>query len=137
MLKNHAKAVLKDIQGINDLDFEVNWDPHNKNSIRVTLAGRISHISKDDLWNFVFSIVQASQQQRMIPVQKQEMEQYKKQHEIILKKDMLKGETVVAHCTVNVRQEVVDVIKRDLEAEKELAQKSVPTPYLTDNKDVE
>jgi len=129
MLRNHAKAVLKDIQGINDLELECNWDPKNKNSIRVCLAGRISHISKDDLWNFVFSIVQTSQQQRMIPVEKTEFESYKKQHEIILQKDMKKGETVVAHCTVNVRKEVVDVIKRE-EEEKELSTGGPKSSYL-------
>jgi hypothetical protein len=129
MLKTHAKATIKDISGINDVDFEVGFDPHNKNSIKVTLAGKVSFISKDDLWNFVFSVVQVSQQQRMIPVTKTDFEQYKKQHEIKLQKDMKAGETVIAHCVVNVRQEVVDVIKRE-EEEKKLSTEGVKSPYL-------
>ena len=134
MLKNHAKAKIKDISGINDVDFEVNWDPKQKNSIKVTLGGKISHISKDDLWNFVFTIVQTSQQQRMIPVLKHEMIRYQKEHQIELQRDMKKGEIVIAHCAVNVKEEVDSAMRRELEEEKSYKQKSVLTPYLTDNK---
>jgi len=137
MIKNHAKATIKDISGINDVDFEVGFDPKNKNIIKVTLAGKVSFISKDDLWNFVFSVVQTNQQQRMIPVIKDEMIRYQKEHQIELQKDMKKGEIVIAHCAVNVKQEVADALRRDIEAEKSYAQEGVKTPYLTKDKDVE
>jgi len=134
-IRSHANAVIKDIQGINDIEFDVNWDSKNKNSIKVTLAGKVSFISKDDLWNFVFSIVQTSQQQRMIPVIKDEIIRYQKQHSIELQKDMKKGEVVVANCAVNVKKEVDDAIRRELEEENSYQQKGIKTPYyLTDDK---
>lgn len=132
-VRNHCKAVLKDIQGINDVEFDVNWDSKNKNSIKMTVAGKISCISKDDLWNFVFTIVKTDQQQKMIPVQKTEFEKYIKQHSVRIKNDMKAGEELFVNCEVNVRQEVADAVRRDLEKEterKKLSTGSVETPYL-------
>ena len=117
MIKTKAKAEILDQDGINNLDLEINWDPNRKDLIKVTLANKVSIISKDDLWNFVFSIVQTDKQQQMIPVKKQEMEQYVKQHTVELQKDMKKGEIMAVNCKVNVRQEVADAVRRELEEE--------------------
>jgi len=132
MIKTKAKAMLEDQNSINNIEFEVNYDKDRRDLIRVTLANKISVIKKDDLWNFVFSIVQTSQQQRMMPVLKTEYESYVKQHTVELQKDMKKGEIMAVNCKVNVRAEVAEALRRDIEAEKELRQESVPTPYLTD-----
>lgn len=126
MIKNYAKAEIVDGLNKNNLFLEVNFDENNKDLIKIALGDKVCVIKKDDLWNFVFSIVETDKQRKMIPISKTDFESYKKQHEILLQKDMKKGETVVAHCVVNVRQEVVDAIKRE-EEEKKL---STPSPYL-------
>lgn len=133
MIKTHNIATLQDKQGINDVSFEVHWDPNDKDSIKVELAGKISFISKDDLWNMVFSIVEAEKQQKMVPVIKNEMIRYQKEHQIELQKDMKKGEIVIAHCAVNVHEEIDKAIRRELE-EKELSPENIKTPYLQENK---
>jgi len=131
MIKTKAQAVIDDQEGVNNITFDVNYNPKRKDLIKVTLANKISVIKKDDLWNFVFTIVQTSQQQRMIPVVKTEMIRYQKQHEIRLQKDMKAGEIVVAHCAVNVEEEIDKAFRREIE-EKKL---STPIPYLTGKKD--
>ncbi len=133
MIKTHNIAKIEDQDGINAVQFEINYDPKRKDLIKVTLANKISVIKKDDLWNFVFSIVQASQQQRMIPVEKTEYEKYIKQHTVVLQKDLKKGETMAVNCEVNVKTEVAEALRRDIEAEK-LSPVNIKTPYLTQDK---
>lgn len=125
MIKTHNKATLEDQEGVNPVDFEVNYDKDHRDYIKVTLNGKISVIKKDDLWNLVFSIVKKDQQDKMVPVLKNEMVRYQKQHEIELQKDMKKGEIVIAHCAVNVHKEIDDSIRREIEEGK----LSIKTPY--------
>lgn len=127
MLKTHNIAEIKDQDGINNAAFEINWDPKRKDLIKITLANKVSVIKRDDLWNFIFTIVKTDQQVQMIPVEKKEMVKYIKQHTVELQKDMKKGETMAVNCEVNVRKEVDDAIRREIEEEK----LSTPTPYLT------
>lgn len=129
MIKTKAQAVIDDQEGINNITFDVNFNPKRKDLIKITLANKVSIIKKDDLWNFVFTIVKTDQQQKMIPVLKTEMVRYQKQHEIRLQKDMKAGEIVVAHCAVNVKEEIDNAIRREIEEEK-LSTGSVETPYL-------
>lgn len=118
MIKSKNIADLKDQLGVNNASFEVNYDKKHKDYVKITIGGKVSVINRDDLWHFIFSIVSAEKQQQMVPVKKQEFEQYIKQHTIELQKDMKKGETVVVHCHVNVRKEVADVVRREVEDEK-------------------
>lgn len=127
MIKDHNFAILKDQNGANDVEFEVNWDPKYRELVKLSFAGKSSTIKKDDLWNFIFTIVKKAQQHKMVPVIKDEMIRYTKQHEIELQRDMKKGEIVVAHCKVNVKQEIDDAIRREIEEEKQLSTKS---PYV-------
>lgn len=134
MIKTHNTAILTDKQGINNVSFEVNWSPEDKDSIKVELAGKVSFISKDDLWNMVFSIVEADKQQKMVPVQKKEFEKYIKQHTVILQKDLKKGDTMAVNCEVNVRAEVAEALRRDIETEQKETEKL--SPYLQKGLDV-
>lgn len=118
MIKNHAKAEIEDVKGKNPVLFEVNYDKKHKDYIRITIAGVTSVIKRDDLWNFVFVLVETDKQEKMVPVRKQEMEQYVKQHTVELQKDMKKGDIMAVNCMVNVRKEVADAVRRDLEKEQ-------------------
>ena len=120
-LKTHNFAKLEDQEGINPLEFEVNYDKDHRDYIKVTLANKVSVIKRDDLWNFVFTIVKADQQQQMIPVIKQEMVKYIKQHTVELQKDMKKGEIMAVNCQVNVKKEIDDAIRREIEEESRLS----------------
>lgn len=126
MIKTKAGCTIEDQDGVNNVDFEVNFDQNRRDLIKITLGNKISLIKKDDLWNFVFTIVKTDQQQQMIPVRKEEMEQYVKQHTVELQRDMKKGEIMAVNCKVNVRQEVADTVRRELE-EKKL---STVSPYM-------
>jgi len=136
MIKTTARAILQDQEGINNVTFDVNFSKDHKDFVKITIGNKISVIKRDELWNFVFSIVTADKQQQMVPVIKQEMLQYVKQHTVELQKDMKKGEVVAVNCKVNVPELVVDAIKRDLEAEKSYPQPDVPTPYLDKESDM-
>lgn len=127
-IKTTNIADIKDQEGINDIEFKVNYDKDHKDYVRVTIQNKTSVIKKADLWNFVFSIVKADQQYQMIPVQKVEMEKYIKQHSVKIKNDMKAGDEIFVNCEVNVRKEVADAVRRELEEE------GIATPYLHEAK---
>lgn len=117
MIKTKAKAVLNDQVGALDVEFDVNAYRNNKQWIKITLGGKTAVILKDELWNFVFSIVTADKQAKMVPVKQEEMVKYVKQHTVELQKDMKKGDIMAVNCEVNVRQEVENAIRREKEEE--------------------
>lgn len=129
-IKTTNIADIKDQRGINDVEFKVNFDKDEKDLIRIAIQDKTSYIKRSDLWNFVFTIVKADQQAQMIPVVKTEMVQYLKQHTVELQKDMKKGEILAVNCKVNVRKEIDEAIRREIEEEK----LSTPSPYLQENK---
>ena len=51
MLKTKAGCTIEDQDGINNVDFEVNFDKNRRDLIKITLGNKISLIKKDDLWN--------------------------------------------------------------------------------------
>lgn len=136
MIKNNARAIIHDQEGKNNVTFDINFSKDHADYIKITLNKKSSIIKRDDLWNFVFSIVEADKQQKMIPATKQEMEKYTKQHTVILQKDLKKGDTLAVNCEVNVRKEVADALRRNIEEEKSYAQGGVETPYLTGEKNL-
>lgn len=135
MIKTKAKATINDQDGINNVDFEINWDPNRKDLVKITLANKVSVIKRDDLWNFIFSVVKTDQQKQMIPVEKSEFIKYIKQHEVQVRKDMKVGDKIFVRCEVNIRKEVDDAVRREIEELKKLSTPSIESPYLTREED--
>lgn len=125
MIKTHATAIIEDQEGINNITFDVNFNKDRKDLIKVTLANKVSTIRKDDLWNFVFSIVQTSQQQRMIPVKKEDFTVYNRQHHVKVEKDLKAGDEVIVNCKLDVTQRVEEHLRKEFEEKN----KKIVSPY--------
>ncbi len=123
-IKSHNIATLPGQSMLPDISFEVNYMKEDENLIKVSIGRIKTIIKKDDLWNMIFTIVEEDKQLKMIPVKKQEMERYIKQHTVRVKKDLKEGEEIFVNCEVNVRKEVADAVRRELEEE------GIKSPYL-------
>lgn len=129
MISEHNFAVIKDINDQKEISFEVNFDKKHPEYIRVKIGTDTVKIDRQKLWDFVFAIVKPDMQLQMIPKLKTEMERYYKQHSVELQKDMKKGEKLLVNCEVNVKQEVADAYRREIE-ESNIAKLS---PFLAQN----
>ena len=70
-----------------------------------------SFVSIKELYGLIFMLVGEKEQQEMMPVRKTEVRIYERQHKIKLKKDMKKGEIVIANCRISVPIRVEENIR--------------------------
>lgn len=78
-----------------------------------------------DLYAMVFNIVDPEKQEAMIPVRQSEVVTYKRIHNVMLKKNMKKGEKLRVKCEINVEKTVVEAL-RGLLPEKKVISTGVP-----------
>ncbi len=94
--------------GIGDAIFDV--EPDN-NRVRMTLGKETTECTKMDLWAMVFAIMGPDEQEQIMPVRQTEVMHFEKKHMIQLKRDMKKGEVVMAVCRQSVPVTVVEGLK--------------------------
>lgn len=66
---------------------------------------------KVDLWAMVFTITDSAQQEQMIPVKRQEVDTYRRIHNVKVKKHLKPGDVIRVHCEMNVEKTVTEGLK--------------------------
>jgi hypothetical protein len=84
-------------------DYVFEFDPHNPDSVSIhDKSGNKCTVMKNDLYAFVFMIGDPEQQSELVPVRKTTITKYVRQHRVIAKKDIRKGEEIVVNCEIDV-----------------------------------
>jgi len=104
---------------------EFNVDP-KKDTFLLTMGKETKEFKRVDLWAIVFAMSDSEQQEKMMPVRQTEVVTYKRIHNVMLKKDMKKGEKVKVGCEINVEKSVVEGLKGMIEQQKA---KNLPKPF--------
>lgn len=94
-------------------------DPKNDYVI-VRAGGNKFRVKRIDIYTFAFLIADARMQEQLIPVRKEEMMEFKREHTVRLKNNMRAGDYLNISCKVHVPTRVVEGI---LAAEQEAAPK--------------
>lgn len=115
MIGNNV-ATLKDKKGRNDIEVEINKNNRQQDYVEFRIKDwdggwMKSYISIKELYGLIFMLVDEKQQQELMPVRQTEVRIYERQHRIKLKKDMKKGETVVANCRIEVPVRIEENIR--------------------------
>lgn len=92
--------------------------------IHVKVGSQRATISRNELWGFVFAITGPEQQDKMLPVRKEEMMKFKKVHTVQLKNDMKAGESLQFSCVIDVPLRVIEGM-RDIIAKEVLGAISI------------
>ncbi len=140
MIKDNARAVIQDVLGKTVLSGEVNFDEEHKDCVKFIigdpnlLANTAEIVVKyEELFAFMFTLATPEQQAKMVPVREELGNQYMKQINVKLTKDLKAGEFLVVNVPINVPQVIEDAILE----KKKLLDGGVETPYLTqDNKEL-
>lgn len=113
MLDENTKVIMTDLRGKRDVGMEVLFSDNEdlKETVKVTMGSEEAIISVKDLYSFIFVIANAEQQEQLTPVKQTLVRKIQKLHKIRAKKDIKKGEFVVARCETNVPVEVWEGMK--------------------------
>lgn len=120
MIKKHAKAEILDKSSVDEyVSFEINFDKKFPNTVKISMEGNKAIIDIQKLWEFVYTVVTPDLADKIVPVRTEEREVFSKQHYVKVQKDLKVGDTLVVNCQTDVRKEVADAMRRDLQ-EKEV-----------------
>ena len=83
--------------------------------IKLSLGDKSTTVAYKDLWGPTFLLGKDDKelQDQLVPEQKKEMMVFSRKHQIMLQKDMKKGETVNVWCEVNIPQTIVAAIAEE------------------------
>lgn len=115
ILRNkHNTATLEDqSDGKHEIELDVNWDKDIKDMIKLTFDDKIAYVRKSDLFAFMFVLATPEQQEALIPVRRDEVKAYDRQHRVELLKDMKKGEELVVNCKIHVPTIIDEAIRNE------------------------
>ena len=107
MMKSNNVATLTDKRNKNNIEVETNKNDKQQGYVEIRIKDKDgewikSYIDIKELYGLIFMLVGEKEQQEMMPVRKTQVRVYERQHRIKLKKDMRKGEIVIANCRINV-----------------------------------
>lgn len=107
MFQTNNVATLTDRKGRNDIEVEVNKAGKVEDYVEFRVKDGNgnwikSYVEIQKLYALIFMIVDDEKQQEMMPIRKTQIRIYERQHRIQLKKNMKKGEIVVANCKIDV-----------------------------------
>lgn len=113
MLSEYNKAVLRDLKGKRDLDFEVNFtkNPDFKECVKVTMGKEEAIIPLEDIYGFIMIAGTPEQQDNLLPIKTTTVKKIIKRHVVAAKKDIRKGELINFRCETNVPIEIVEGLK--------------------------
>ena len=100
MIDTHEKFFLKDEYGRNNVYFEVNWNPEDKDIneckiVKVTFPDKsTAHIKREYLNAMLFAISNAEDQRKMIPQKIRRVRWYETVVSVKAKNDIRKGEKI-------------------------------------------
>ena len=102
MLKSHNFCLLKDSEGKNDVNVEINPDKKHIDIIKLTMNGKTATINKKELYTIAYLIADEEAQDRMTPTVNVEVTKYVRSIKLKAEKDIKKGEIIVANVEVEV-----------------------------------
>ena len=124
MIKGHNVAKLEDFSGDNhEIEIDVNWDKDLMEFIKLTIDDKIVYVKKSDLFAIMFLLATPEQQVEMVPVKREEMKEYERQHRVKLTKDMKEGEELVVNCKIHVPTIIDEAIRNET--------KEVVSPFIS------
>lgn len=94
---------------------DVHIDP-KKPYVTFKVDGKSYQVKRIDLYTLTYLIADANVQDQLLPVRKEEMMEFRREHTVQLKRNMGKGELLNITCKVHVPTRVVEGI---MAAEKE------------------
>jgi len=109
-------ATLYDLRGKNNIECEINKNDKQQDYIEFRIKDKNgdwikSYINITELYGLIWLLVDKEQQQELMPVRQTEVRTYQGQHRIKLKRDMKKGEIVVANYHFEVPIKVEENIR--------------------------
>ena len=114
MIKSHNFCLLKDKEGKNDIEVEINFDKKQSDVVRAKMGDKIALISKKELYSMTFLIADEIAMENLMPTKKIPITQFVRAIRIKAEKDIKKGEEIVA----NVAMEVPTYIKNKFKGVK-------------------
>ena len=114
MLEGQNRVTIPDLNNKNDLEMEVNWSPSTNDAIKVKLGGCEAVIKRKDLFGFMFVVATPEQQEMLMPVRKTTMTTYNRQHKVVAKRQIEKGQELVVNCQISVPTIVEEGLRQDI-----------------------
>ncbi len=115
MISEPQKVAIPSKTNSKELELELNWNSRVKpTDVKVKVGKEELVIDLKDLYFFVFTVGTAEMQDGLMPVRKTQVYKQIKQHRILLKRDVKKGEYIVANCETDIPVSVVDTLRGEL-----------------------
>lgn len=107
MFQTNNVATLTDRNKRHDIEVEINRGGEVEDFVEFRMKDGNgnwikSYIKIAELYALTFMLVDDEKQQEMMPIRKTQVRIYERQHRIQLKKNMKKGEIVVANCKIDI-----------------------------------
>ena len=102
MLKSHNFCLLKDSEGENDVNVEINPDKKHLDIVKLTMDGKTATINKHELQSLVFMISKADTQAEMAAMKSVSVTQCIRSIKIKAQKDIKKGEEIIANVAIDI-----------------------------------
>lgn len=113
MMEEYDQMKIEDLRGRHDVKLEVNFSGNSelKETVKIEIGGEEAVIPIKYLYSFVFMVANHEQQDNLMPIKQTLIRKIVKQHRIMAKKNIKKGEYVVARCETNVPVEIWEGLK--------------------------
>lgn len=133
MIEEYDQAKIEDLRKRNNVTLEVNFssDTDLKETVKIEIGGKEAIIPIKYLYSFVFMVANHEQQDNLLPIRHTLVRKIVKQHRIMAKKNIKKGEYVVARCETNVPVEIWEGLKGMLGKRVVEPKKNFNIPLLT------
>lgn len=115
MMDGHEKAVYPDMsEHRNDVSMEVNWNQNTGDTVRITIGDKTAVIPYVSLYGFVFMNAEGEALSDLMPVKQTVVRKIRKQHHVIVKRSVVKGDRIVVNCEIDVPIAIVQALKGDM-----------------------
>ena len=104
------KVIYTDLKGKHDVSMEINFSDE-KDHVKISIDGKDSIIKISDLFNFVFLIADADQQEKLMPIKTETIRKIVKRHVVRVTRDIKKGEMLNVRCETNVPVSIWEGLK--------------------------
>lgn len=120
MLESQNKVTIPDLHNNHDLAIEINQNQSAKDLrvLRVTMGETTAYVKYEDLYALLFVMGTPDEQMDLMPVRQTTINKMVKQHKVIAKKDIKKGEFIIVNCSTDVPTTIVEGLRGILSKEK-------------------
>ena len=113
IIQDYNKATLNDLKNQNNITVEINFSDKEDlaDCVKLTMGDKSALIPIKELHSLVWMVVDANQREEMTPVVQKNIRYVEGYHKIQVKKDIKKGEYIMARYQVPVEERVVQGLK--------------------------